>query len=52
VEATEADHIVPHRGDVKLFMHGDLQSLCHRCHSKKTMTENTEIFYGVSGKNA
>ena len=39
VPATDADHIVPHRGDIELFTKGDLQSLCHSCHSRKTMTE-------------
>ena len=42
--ATEVDHITPHRGNVELFMHGDLQSLCHVCHSRKTMEENKQIF--------
>lgn len=37
--ATDADHIVPHRGDERLFFTGALQSLCHTCHSKKTATE-------------
>jgi 5-methylcytosine-specific restriction protein A len=39
VPATDADHIVPHRGDVFQFMTGQLQSLCHSCHSRKTMQE-------------
>lgn len=39
VWATDADHIVPHRGDVLQFMTGQLQSLCHSCHSRKTMQE-------------
>lgn len=42
--ATEVDHIVPHKGNVELFMRGDLQSLCHSCHSRKTMAENSTIF--------
>jgi 5-methylcytosine-specific restriction protein A len=38
--ATEVDHIVPHRGDVNLFMSIDnTQSLCKSCHSKKTVRE-------------
>src|SRR5262245_41418304 len=28
-----ADHIIPHRGDYKLFWFGELQSLCSPCHS-------------------
>lgn len=41
VPATDADHVTPHRGDTVLFMTGPLQSLCHRCHSRKTMAEMT-----------
>ena len=37
--ATDVDHIQPHRGDVELFTKGALQSLCHSCHSRKTMRE-------------
>lgn len=38
--ATEVDHIVPHRGNMALFTdRGNLQSLCHSCHSRKTMNE-------------
>lgn len=36
--ATIADHVIPHRGDERLFFEGELQSLCDeapwRCHSK------------------
>lgn len=39
VRATDVDHIEPHRGDVVKFMTGLLQSLCHSCHSRKTMQE-------------
>lgn len=39
VPATDVDHIEPHRGDVVRFMTGPLQSLCHSCHSRKTMQE-------------
>lgn len=36
--ATDVDHIVDHKGDWTLFLDpGNLQSLCHSCHSKKTM---------------
>ncbi len=31
--ATEADHIVPHKGDEQSFWFGALQSLCKSCHS-------------------
>ena len=42
--ATDADHVVPHRGNVELFLHGELQSLCHAHHSAKTMAENAASF--------
>lgn len=38
--AMDVDHVEPHRGDIKKFMTGELQSLCHRCHSRKTLAEN------------
>ena len=42
VRATDVDHITPHRGDMKLFCDpGNLQSLCHACHSRKTAAEMT-----------
>lgn len=35
--ATDVDHVIPHRGDRRLFDDDDnLQSLCKPCHSKKT----------------
>ncbi|MCG8429570.1 MAG: HNH endonuclease [Candidatus Omnitrophica bacterium] len=41
--ATEVDHIIPHKGDVKLFHSRDnLQSLCKACHSRKTMNEQRD----------
>lgn len=41
VKATVVDHIVPHRGDKKLFWdENNWQALCKRCHDKKTMTED------------
>lgn len=40
-QATEVDHIVPHKGDKTLFFDdGNLQSLCHKHHSIKTAREN------------
>ena len=39
--ATVADHVIPHRGDEALFFDtGNLQALCARCHSRKTLAEN------------
>jgi 5-methylcytosine-specific restriction protein A len=40
VVATEADHVIPHKGDRALFFDPEnLQSLCKPCHSEKTMRE-------------
>lgn len=49
VPATDVDHIVPHRGDWKLFIApGNHQSLCHACHSRKTAAEMAENRRGKS----
>lgn len=41
VRATDVDHIRDHRGDWALFTdRGNLQSLCHSCHSRKTARES------------
>lgn len=41
VKATDVDHIIPHRGDQKLFWDKkNWQALCHSCHSKKTARED------------
>jgi 5-methylcytosine-specific restriction endonuclease McrA len=32
VPATDADHVVPHKGNEWAFWYGDLQSLCGLCH--------------------
>lgn len=38
--ATDVDHIQDHKGDWGLFTdRGNLQSLCHACHSRKTAVE-------------
>lgn len=43
VRATDVDHIVPHRGVWSRFIdRSNLQSLCHACHSRKTMAEMAE----------
>lgn len=43
VRATVVDHIVPHRGNMTLFTDpANLQSLCKRCHDRKTMRERSE----------
>lgn len=39
--ATETDHIIPHKGDKKLFWDKtNWQGLCHGCHSAKTARED------------
>ncbi len=44
--ATVVDHIKPHRGDNILFWNEiNWQSLCKKCHDKKTMTEDRYIEY-------
>ena len=41
VKATDVDHIVPHRGNRKLFWdRSNWQALCHRHHSMKTRQED------------
>ena len=38
--ATEVDHIIPHKGNMKLFWDvSNWQGLCKSCHSKKTAQE-------------
>jgi 5-methylcytosine-specific restriction protein A len=40
-QATDVDHIIPHKGDYNLFFDTEnLQSLCKSCHSRKTLTED------------
>ena len=39
--ATVTDHIIPHKGDKKLFWdRSNWQALCKRCHDKKTAKED------------
>lgn len=39
--ATEVDHIIPHKGNQKLFWDKkNWQGLCHSCHSRKTAGED------------
>lgn len=41
VPAMIVDHVVPHKGDYKLFWdRNNWQSLCKRCHDYKTATED------------
>lgn len=47
--ANEVDHVKPHRGDMAIFTdRSNLQSLCHRCHSAKTMREQHEKRRNIS----
>jgi 5-methylcytosine-specific restriction protein A len=43
VAGTVADHVIPHRGDERLFWEGELQTVCDalpwRCHSRKQKIE-------------
>lgn len=44
--ATVVDHIVPHRGDPKLFWdRSNWQALCKKCHDRKTATEDRTPTY-------
>lgn len=46
VKATDVDHIIPHRGDMKLFWNeSNWQPLCHRHHSMKTRREDNRPEY-------
>jgi 5-methylcytosine-specific restriction enzyme A len=41
VAATNTDHVIPHKGDMKLFWDPDnWQGLCDGCHSYKTAIED------------
>ena len=45
-KATVVDHIVPHRGDQKLFWdRGNWQALCKSCHDEKTLKEDLNPVY-------
>jgi hypothetical protein len=48
VLATVADHVVPHRGDARLFWHGRLQSLCKSHHDRdKQLAEHGRPLLGA-----
>lgn len=49
VRATDVDHIVDHKGDWKKFTdRNNLESLCHSCHSRKTMRDRWQKIRGKS----
>ena len=42
IPATIVDHVVPHKGDEKLFwIYSNLQPLCKSCHDRKTSKEES-----------
>lgn len=44
------DHVIPHRGNSKLFWDvKNLQSLCFSCHNKKTALEKQGKAYDYRG---
>ncbi len=46
VRAEAVDHITPHRGDQQLFWdEANWQSLCKRCHNRKTRLEDQHPEY-------
>ena len=41
VKATVVDHVIPHRGDERLFWdQSNWQALCKQCHDRKTRRED------------
>ena len=41
VKATVVDHVIPHRGDQKLFWdQSNWRALCKRCHDRKTRRDD------------
>lgn len=54
VRASDVDHIRDHKGNATIFFDADnLQSLCHSCHSRKTLAEmqrTGETIYPPRGK--
>ena len=45
-KATVVDHVIPHRGDQKLFWdRSNWRALCKRCHDQKTGREDSRPTY-------
>lgn len=45
-KATVVDHVVPHRGDLKLFWdRNNWCALCKKCHDRKTGREDSHPLY-------
>jgi 5-methylcytosine-specific restriction protein A len=38
-QASVANHKVPHKGDWRLFIHGELESVCKPCHDREVQRE-------------
>lgn len=52
VRASVVDHRIPHKGDMILFWdQSNWQSLCKRCHDKKTATQDGGIGSYMRGDN-
>jgi 5-methylcytosine-specific restriction protein A len=47
--ASVADHIIPHRGDEKLFWFGELQSLCTPHHNRSKQQLETRGYHSDIG---
>lgn len=47
--ARVADHVTPHRGNLDLFWHGELQSLCFRHHNRDAQQKDVRGFRQVFG---
>jgi 5-methylcytosine-specific restriction endonuclease McrA len=43
--AVHVDHVHPHKGNPHIFYNSSLQSLCHSCHSWKTVQEMKGKYY-------
>lgn len=52
VEATDVDHIIPHRGDPVRFWLGPFQSLCGSCHGRKSAREGQALAQGKAAGRA
>lgn len=50
-KANTANHIVPHRGDWKLFISGKLESACAECHSTSIQAAEIRGFRTTPGKD-
>jgi len=49
IEATVADHIIPHRGDRGAFFRGALASLCKPCHDTRKKIMERQGDYTLPG---